>query len=112
MSDSRSDYRNMRLLLLFDLPSTEADEKREYVIFRKALFKNGYSMIQYSVYLKSINMQVKIDQEIKKLHKYIPTNGNIRAIAITEKQYQNMVMLLGKKKTNEIYNNTERYIKI
>ncbi len=102
----------MRLLLLFDLPSIESYEKKEYLIFRKTLLRNGYMMMQFSVYMKCVNTQTKIDQEVLKLKKYIPKNGNIRIIAVTEQQYQNMYILLGNKKINEIYNNTERYIKI
>lgn len=107
-----SEYRNMRLLLLFDLPMVEDYEKKEYTNFRKTLIKQGYFMIQFSVYMKCVNAQVKLDSEIKKLYKYVPTNGNIRLIAITEKQYTNMSILLGKKKINEVYNNNERYTKI
>ncbi len=102
----------MRLLLLFDLPSVEAYEKKEYLTFRKSLLKNGYIMVQFSVYMKSLNTQVKIENEVQKIKKYIPKNGNIRILSITEKQYQNMYLLLGNKKINEVYNNTERYIKI
>ena len=107
-----SDYRNMRILLLFDLPTIESYEKKEYTQFRKHLLKNGYTMIQFSVYVKCINTQLKVDKELKKLYQFVPTNGNIRMLTVTEKQYQNMVMILGKKKINEIYNNAERYIKI
>lgn len=107
-----SDYRNMRILLLFDLPNVEAYERKEYSQFRKHLLKNGYTMIQFSVYVKCINTQLKVDKELKKLYQFVPTNGNIRMLTVTEKQYQNMVMILGKKKINEIYNNAERYIKI
>ena len=107
-----SDYRNMRILLLFDLPNVEAYERKEYSQFRKHLLKNGYTMIQFSVYVKCINTQLKVDKELKKLYQFVPTNGNIRMLTVTENQFQNMVMILGKKKINEIYNNAERYIKI
>lgn len=102
----------MRLILFYDLPNVESYETREYNQFRKTLLKNGYTMIQFSVYMKTINTQTKIDQEVKKITKYLPRNGNIRVISVTEKQYSNMYILVGKKKVNEIYNNTERYIKI
>lgn len=105
-------YRNMRLILFFDLPNIESYEKKEYLRFRKSLLRNGYVMMQFSVYIKCVNTQSKIDQEIKKIKKFIPTKGNIRIIAVTEAQYANMVMILGNKKINEIYNNSERYIKI
>ena len=102
----------MRLLLLFDLPNIESYEKKEYTRFRKCLLRNGYTMMQFSVYVKCVNTQTKIDQEVQKLKKFIPHNGNIRIISITEAQYRNMYMLLGNKKINEIYNNCERYVKI
>lgn len=105
-------YRAMRLILLFDLPSVELYEKKEYLIFRKTLLKNGFYMMQHSVYVKSVNVQTKIDQEINKIKKYIPLNGNIRLISVTEHQYANMRILLGNKKIDEIYNSPERYIKI
>ena len=102
----------MRILLLFDLPSADVYEKKEYRIFRHSLIKNGYIMMQFSVYTKPINGQIKIENEVKKIKKYIPESGNIRIIQITEKQYMDMYMVLGHKKINEIYNNGERYIKI
>ena len=102
----------MRLILLFDLPSVEAYEKKEYRIFKNALLKNGYTMMQFSVYMKPINGQIKIEIEAKKLRKYIPESGNIRMLQVTEKQYLDMYMVLGHQKINEIYNNGERYIKV
>ncbi|MGL4343152.1 MAG: CRISPR-associated endonuclease Cas2 [Metamycoplasmataceae bacterium] len=108
----KSTFKNMRLLLLFDLPSIEIYEKKEYSSFRKYLLKNGYIMMQFSVYIKSINTSQKIEGEIKKIKKYLPNEGNVRVIQITESQYENMFILVGNKKINEIYNNAERYVKI
>ncbi len=104
--------RNMRLILLFDLPNIESYEKKEYLRFRKSLIRNGYTMMQFSVYVKSVNTQTKIEQEVNKIKKYIPHKGNIRIIPVTEMQYNSMYMILGNKKINEIYNNSERYVKI
>ncbi len=102
----------MRILLMFDLPSQEDYEKKEYRIFHKNLIKNGFVMIQFSVYVKAINSYSKINREINKLRKNIPKNGNIRVLSVTEKQYQDMILILGHKNINEIYNNDRRYIKI
>ena len=105
-------YRPMRLVLLYDICNSDYLERKEYTIFRNALLKNGYYMMQFSVYVKCVNVQTKIEQEINKIKKYIPKFGNIRVIAVTEKQYSNMFVLLGNKTDNEIYNSPERYIKI
>lgn len=102
----------MRLILFFDLPMLETEEKKEYVYFKKGLALNGYSMMQFSVYVKAINAKTKLKQELNKLMKYLPNDGNVRMLAVTEKQYDDMVMMLGNKKINEIYNNDKRYVKI
>lgn len=104
--------RHMRILLFFDLPTETSDDKKEYLSFRKHLLKNGYSMIQYSVYVKCINASSKFEGEHNKLKKCLPSNGNIRLLCVTEKQYQEMKFLRGDRNINEIYNNEKRYIKI
>lgn len=97
---------------MFDLPSKEDFEKKEYTIFRKNLIKNGYIMMQFSVYIKCVTMQNKTEQEVNKIKKFIPKNGNIRVIEISENQYKNMKIILGNKNENEKYNNSNRYSKV
>lgn len=107
-----NEIKYMRLILFFDLPSKEDYEKRNYCLFHNALIKNGYIMMQFSVYIKATNSNSKIKREIEKIRKHIPKAGNIRIISITEKQYMNMEIILGHKNINEIYNNSKRYLKI
>ena len=45
-------YRFMRVLVFFDLPVLTAKERREYRRFRNELLKNGFIMLQESVYCK------------------------------------------------------------
>ena len=42
----------MRVLVFFDLPVITAENRRAYVKFRKFLLKNGFLMLQESVYCK------------------------------------------------------------
>ena len=97
---------------MFDLPSVELYEKKDYQQFKKHLMKSGYIMLQFSIYMKSLNAASKTNREIEKIKKHIPPSGNIRILVVTESQYNNMFILLGNKKINEIYNNNERYTKI
>ena len=107
-----SNVRYMRIILMFDLPSKEDYEKKEYRIFHNALIKNGYSMMQFSVYIKAVNSHSKMHREIDKFRKYIPRAGNVRVLYVTENQYLNMEVILGHKNVNEIYNTGKRYLKI
>ena len=43
-------YKLMRMLCMFDLPVDTEKEKRAYRIFRKNLIKEGFVMIQFSIY--------------------------------------------------------------
>lgn len=97
---------------MFDLPSVEEKQKKDYQQFHKNLIKNGFYMMQYSVYCKPIHFKTKIESEVKKVKEFLPNEGNVRIFVITEKQYNDMYLLLGNKKVNEIYNNSERYVKI
>lgn len=97
---------------MFDLPIVEAKEKREYTKFKNHILKLGYKMVQYSVYVRTIVDKSKYDQELKRVSKYLPTDGNIRLLLITEKQYHDMQVLMGKKNYDEIYNDSSRYLKV
>ena len=52
-------YRYMRVIVFFDLPTETAEDKKEYRNFRKFLIKKGFLMLQESVYCKlALNMTV------------------------------------------------------
>lgn len=47
-------YRFMRMLVMFDLPTETAEDRRNYRIFHKTLIKNGFFMMQESVYTRMV----------------------------------------------------------
>ena len=49
-----SAYRAMWLLAMFDLPVETKDNRRDYVRFRRVLLKDGFMMLQFSVYARYI----------------------------------------------------------
>ena len=84
------------------MPVTTSQERREYTRFRKFLLKDGYTMIQFSVYSRICNGQDNVQKHIRRLKQNLPpVEGAIRSLAITEKQYQNMEILLGEKMIDE-----------
>ena len=99
----------MRLMIMFDLPVETSKQRKEYRRFRKALTNEGFVMIQYSVYVRvCVNRQSAEFME-KRLHVYLPKNGTIQSLMLTEKQYNDMHFLLGKK-NDDIRNTSERTI--
>ena len=50
--DRFSEYRIMWVLVFFDLPTETKKDKREYALFRKRLQMDGFSMFQFSIYVR------------------------------------------------------------
>lgn len=92
-------YRFMRVIVFFDLPVETSAERRAYSKFRKFLIKNGFIMVQNSVYSKlALNMTVS-DSIMRKVREASPAKGLIQMLTVTEKQYSKMEYVLGEKQT-------------
>lgn len=99
----------MRIFVFFDLPMDSLEEKREYRKFRKALIKNGFIMMQESVYCKlmttpSVENSVKNMIQMNK-----PSNGVVQTLVVTEKQFVKMEYVVGENKS-DIIDNEDRVI--
>lgn len=57
-------------------------------------------MLQYSIYIKTCINREAANGTINIIKKYLPKNGHIRSLIITEKQYENMIVLLGEEDKN------------
>ena len=101
----------MRLILFFDLPTETAQDRREYARFRKLLIKNGFIMMQQSVYSKLAITQTAAYSVLDTVKKHRPPHGTIQALIITEKQYARMEYILGAH-TSDILDTDERFVEI
>ena len=103
-------YKIMKMICMFDLPVETAKEKRAYKEFRKNLIKEGFYMMQFSVYVRTCpNREFSKRLELR-IRKFIPENGNIRLLTVTEKQYEEMVLLVGSKMVTEEIIGSERMV--
>ena len=86
----------MRLIVFFDLPVQTKVQRRAATHFRQSLLKDGYYMLQYSVYVRICNGIDAIEKHRARLQDMIPDDGSVRAFVVTEKQYESIDILLGK----------------
>lgn len=86
----------MRILVMFDIPVKTKEQVKKANMFRKQLIKRGFFMVQFSVYMRIVRGITSAKTHVERLRGILPSNGNIRAIIITEKQFDNMIILLGK----------------
>lgn len=85
----------MRMLVFFDLPVMTRIQKKEATRFRNFLIKDGYHMIQYSMYARICNGNDAVEKHEKRLQNQLPKNGSVRLLIVTEKQYESIRILVG-----------------
>ena len=97
--DSRfSQYRIMWVMVFFDLPTETKKERKEYTIFRDKLIKDGFTMFQFSIYLRHCASRENAEVHIKRVKSFLPPNGHVGILCITDKQFGNMELFCNKKK--------------
>ena len=87
----------MWLFVFFDLPTTTNSEKKTHALFRKDLLKDGFSMMQYSVYIRHCASLESSQVHIKRVEKLITQKGHVSIVKITDKQYGDIINFWGKK---------------
>jgi CRISPR-associated protein Cas2 len=93
-----SAYRAMWLFAMFDLPVDTPAARKQYARFRKALLREGFTMLQYSVYARFCASQEAADSRRKQIRAVLPPEGEVRLLAVTERQFGKMERFLGKKR--------------
>lgn len=99
----------MRLMIMFDLPTDTAEDRRNYRKFRKNLINEGFLMIQYSVYCRVCVTKKSAEFLEQKLSAIAPKKGLIQSFMMTEKQYSDMHFIAGKK-VDDVRNTSDRTI--
>jgi len=91
----------MRIIVFFDLPTKTKKNKRNYVQFRRFLLNDGYDMIQFSVYSRIIVGKDAKMAHYDRIKRNLPPEGSIRCMTVTEKQYSEIEILVGKRTIQE-----------
>ena len=99
----------MRILVFFDLPSETESDRSNYRKFRKGLIKDGFIMLQESVYAKLSLNQTQTNQIIENVKKKKPEKGLVQILTVTEKQFSKMEIICGTSKT-DVVDSDERLI--
>ncbi|WP_245719388.1 CRISPR-associated endonuclease Cas2 [Pelagirhabdus alkalitolerans] len=90
----------MRILLMFDMPTETAKDRKLYRKFRKFLIDEGFIMHQFSVYSKLLLNGSAKSAMITRLESHAPKSGLITLLTVTEKQFSRMIYLSGDRDTS------------
>lgn len=92
-----SKYRVMWLFVFFDLPTSTKTETKAANTFRKVLLKDGFSMFQFSIYLRHCSSRQNAKVHERRVKSALPEKGRIGILTITDKQFGMMEIFHGKK---------------
>ncbi len=91
-----SGYRAVWIFAMFDLPTDTKKARKDYTYFRKNLLKDGFTMVQYSVYTRHCASEENADVHYKRVKSFLPPDGEVRLLTITAKQLERMQIFWGK----------------
>jgi CRISPR-associated protein Cas2 len=74
-------------LVFFDLPTDTKKQRKVAADFRKNLIKDGYIMFQYSNYIRHCASMESAVAHRKRVKSFLPSEGDIRLMSITDKQF-------------------------
>jgi len=89
---------------MFDMPTDTKKARKKYRYLRTQLLKEGYLMMQFSIYIRSFHSYESALSGKKRIKDFIASNiakGSIRIVMFTDKQFGNMDVIVGVKEENE-----------
>ncbi len=90
-------YHIMWLFVFFDLPTNTKKERKVASGFRKVLLKDGFSMMQYSVYTRHCASRESAEVHLGRVRSNVPTKGLVSILTVTDKQYGQIINYWGRK---------------
>ncbi len=101
----------MRIMIFFDLPTLTAKDLVDYRRFRKFLIKNGFIMMQESIYSRLVINRNSLSLVKKKVKDNLPSSGNVQLLEVTEKQFASIEYLRGKSQ-KKIVDSEDRVVEL
>ncbi len=93
-------YRVMWTLVMYDLPTETKKERKAAARFRKELMKDGFSMFQFSMYVRHSASSENADVHKRRVKTLIPEHGKVGILQITDKQFGQIDLFYGTQKHN------------
>lgn len=92
-------YRIMWVLVFFDLPTETKIDRQAATRFRKGLLNDGFTMFQFSIYLRHCPSRENADVHVKRVKRLLPKLGKVCILKITDKQFGMMELFVAQMQT-------------
>jgi CRISPR-associated protein Cas2 len=95
--EALNQYRIMWVLVFFDLPVETKAQQKAAARFRKQLIEDGFSMFQFSIYMRNCPSRENAEVHVKRVKSFLPSYGHVGMLTITDKQFGMMELFFSKK---------------
>ncbi len=93
MSYKTNGLKYMWMMVMFDLPTDTKQERREASRFRTFLQDLGFSMAQYSVYMRFTGTRENSQKYINAVKRNNPQTGDVNILFFTDTQFGDIIHL-------------------
>lgn len=83
-------------MVFFDLPTETKTQKKAYAMFRKKLLDDGFTMFQFSIYLRHCSSAENAKVHMRRVRNSLPEYGYVGMIQVTDKQFGAMELFYRK----------------
>lgn len=90
-------YRVMWTLVMYDLPTETKKDRKVAARFRKELLQDGFSMFQFSMYVRHSASSENSEVHKRRVKNSLPEHGKVGILQITDKQFGQMEIFFGQK---------------
>ncbi|HEV8286393.1 MAG TPA: CRISPR-associated endonuclease Cas2 [Chitinophagaceae bacterium] len=90
----------MWVLVFFDLPTETKIDKKRYAKFRKEIMANGFSMFQFSMYIRHCSSKENSEVHIRRVKEILPPKGHVGIMCVTDKQFGMMEIFRGREQVD------------
>jgi len=87
----------MWVLVLYDLPTDTKKERAAAAKFRKNIMADGFTMFQFSIYVRNCASMENAFVHINRVKSLLPDFGHVGILCITDKQFGNIQLFYCKK---------------
>ncbi len=88
----------MWIYVFFDLPTETKEERKAAAKFRKQLLDDGFTMFQFSIYIRHCASRENAKVHENRVKNKLPPLGKVGILTVTDKQFGMMELYIGRKK--------------
>jgi CRISPR-associated protein Cas2 len=83
------------LIVAFDLPVVKKEQRKAASGFREWLKDDGYTMLQWSIYMRPCVTFARQETHIERVKRNLPPEGSVRVIFVTRAQWERSFVIYG-----------------